>query len=232
MNAESTPLQPRLTRAEYWLLETAVVSGIPFCFLPYEHYSGRMTLDAMFNKTGHGLRQAELLETLVGLVNDGLIVASADGERIWAPQRDEIAQALVTWIEYSKYRDRVCYRLTAKGAAVWEAFAAPDWELFLDESRWSDAGEMHTVHAVSKPRLQSYLEDRAALLSRTGIEISNLQIEELTPFEATYWKTLPQGFKATYHLPEPPDDAPSRDTVEWLADCQLMTIRDEWYRWR
>ncbi|MFO1023515.1 MAG: hypothetical protein U0903_22890 [Planctomycetales bacterium] len=78
-------MHPRLTRAEYWLLETSVDSGTPLDWLCAENYIAfpdGWDIERQFNKPSHGLTRAELIHTLVEMFNHGWIEARRNDQII------------------------------------------------------------------------------------------------------------------------------------------------------
>jgi len=65
----------RLTRGEYWLLETVVQEYCPLCFLNPEAYDTPDGIELMFNKPGHGLSGLDLIETLSRLSAGGTLMS-------------------------------------------------------------------------------------------------------------------------------------------------------------
>ncbi len=81
---------PRLTRGEYWLLESVVRGGMAIGWLDWPG------LEECLNKPGHGLDRPTLVETLWRLFSDGLISASrqdSSGE-VSQPDREAIEASL------------------------------------------------------------------------------------------------------------------------------------------
>jgi len=117
--------EPRLTRAEYWILESAGESFRPPSLLVSED------IEAHYNKPGHGLDRLALVDTLDRLVSGGLIgfadIRGAQNFEVpFTGQRDRprIEAALA-----ESHPDKFTYYgLTAEGGRVWEAFARPDWD--------------------------------------------------------------------------------------------------------
>ena len=60
-------MEPRFTRGEYWLLETAVEHRLPVSVLTASN------LEEILNKIGHRLTRDALIDTLYRLVTSGLI---------------------------------------------------------------------------------------------------------------------------------------------------------------
>jgi hypothetical protein len=82
------------------------------------------------------------------------------------------------------------YGLTALGGAAWEERAQPDWSRFIDDS--SD-GDFRCVEGADLERLRRCIEWREPDYELVGEPV----FERLRPFQATYWKALPEGFRAT-----------------------------------
>jgi hypothetical protein len=228
-------MEPRLTRGEYWILETAVDAGIPLCFLSDEHYEEPDGLELMFNKPGHGLDCDALVSTLTTLFQNGLIEAKRNDEPCHLDEsgiRDAIE-------EKSPLNNPSCtyYRLKLHGAAVWEQFAAPQWERFiLEEFQCSwDENENEPCPGVATCmtpwRLRKYLEN--LYLAGREVDATSVEIKECGPWRATYWKELPLGHQARFNWRRVDGESSvaSRE-LYWMAFGGFCEFRDEWYRWR
>jgi hypothetical protein len=210
-------MEVRLSRAEYWLLETVVTFTTPL------HYLVAENLEQILNKPTHGLPAQRLIDVLAGLFDRGWI--EADGfEDETAPRpldRQEIARALaqpVGGTTEGKWR----YQLTAAGGAVWESFAAPDWDRFLDIGIGmpEDGGEFI---GASEKRLRRYL----ALVHHQGYRVvpGSEQWDVVRPWQATYWKELPAGHRVRFSFTY--DDR----TPRWDGIPHEVILLTEWYRW-
>jgi hypothetical protein len=205
-------MEPRLTRGEYWLLETAVQYRIPSCCL------GRSPkgVEEQFNKPGHGMDRALLIESLARLRDDGLIdfARCEDVEkRIWL-SNEGIADAL------SERRPQpaaqyTIYGLTGVGGACWEAFARPNWEQFVHEE-FDDEAKDGVLTCMSETHLNRHLRD----MNAAYVLLDNLvNIEPIGEWQATYWRSLLSGYRAT---------------VGWSAirrGFRFFERRRTWYRW-
>ena len=220
--------QPRLTRGEYWLLETVVDLRVPLHFLEADGYSENSSIELMFNKPGHGLARAQLLECLHDLFHGGLIAVStfAD-EPPWLPTDEQMAAALC-----AKRSDKsaLYYGLTEKGGAVWETFAVPDWDRFILED-FDNENHTGKVMCATLWRLERYLGYFGLNLLDQTIDSDTVQIQDCGPWQATYWKQLPQGFCARFACGWT-ERGINRDQMKWLAFGGLCAFRDGWYRWR
>jgi hypothetical protein len=100
--------------------------------------------------------------------------------------------------------------MTARGGARWEAMAKPDWSRFLDELTGIDPDEVE-VSGPDRDRLASHLRQYTLSALVPGSE----RWEELIPWEATYWKTMPRGYRVTVAWQrEAPSKVPDWDAFE------------------
>ena len=92
-------------------------------------------------------------------------------------------------------RENGFYRLTAQGGRLWEGLFAADWQRFhdcwftiLDEHR-----QLLEFCCSSKHTLAQFLSAHP--------ELATSQPETLSCWPATYWKTLPAGFRIRQTVP-------------------------------
>ena len=215
---------PRLTRGEYWLLETAVEMKIPLRFL----HPKTCSIEELFNKPGHGLNQAQLVATLVELRDAGLIDVSDGSSQRQSPPTE--AQVVAAINSGDRGHGSLLYELTQQGAIAWEAFAAPDWNQLIGEEYDIDTAE---VTSANRARLETYLDYLGLIYPAFQVQIdgSSARIQELTPWQATYWKTLPKGFSATFCIAWSEGEV-RNDKLSWLAFGGACDYRENWYRWR
>jgi hypothetical protein len=233
MEKERTQLDPSLTRAEYWLLEAAVEAVLPI--------AGLMNGDAADQayKTDHHVGRDELVDALERLFQTGLIV----GELLedFSPPPKPQNMILSRWqIEEELNRPRiqtawvdgydplaVYYRLTPKGGSVWEAFARPNWELFLGGFCGELSGRRLSYGYAASPnkdRIRSYLE--GVHWFGWDVDIQSARWRTIRSWPATYWKVLPTveyvRFRITSVAPE----------INWGKIPGSYLELNEWYRWR
>ena len=151
-------MEPRFTRGEYWILETVVESLFPVSGLIDSDF------EVSLNKKGHGLTRASLVETLHQLISSGLIYAESEvGGFISTHQQIERALNERGW-EVDLINGKTImhyYGLTQEGGAQWEAFAAPNWQRYIDaSSRLTDdrEGIIWEVICADKDWLERYFE--------------------------------------------------------------------------
>lgn len=232
--ATAYSMEPRLTRGEYWLLETSVDTYYPMSYLCSERYSEPDGLEQVFNKPGHGLDRSRLIATLAALFRDGLIEALRDDEACFLDE-SQISDALNEKRPLENLENPAAwtrYRMTPQGAAVWEAFAAPQWDQFILDERvlTLDVHEMHPGSAtcISRWRLQQYLE--SIYLADCEIDADSVDVKECGEWSPTYWKALPSGYQAQFQWRMGTQQA--EDRLHSLAFAGFCKMRDGWYRWR
>jgi hypothetical protein len=188
---------PRLTRGEYWLMETMVKYRIPAGFL------GRDDLGMIFNKQPHGLSQDELLATVSELSRQGLVsytVRHDETERQFS-STDQIRAALAE--KFRPGKAKTYLRLTSEGARVWEAFAAPRWDEYISDTYGFDESlgkETEELICPNLSRLQRFFKSRYPWLYQ--IETMQVRWDKLEPWQATYWKTFPTAHRVRFVVPD------------------------------
>lgn len=181
----------RLSRGEYWLLESVVEFGFSLSLLVDPE------LDQALNKTAHGLSRDELFETLLRLVHNGWIKLSAydEPERLnHHDVRTILERELTLPRDPSQYS--VGFKLTALGGTTWESFAHPTWKRFV---RFDDEEDGYRSYCgVDRKQIESYLR------YAEGIEFirvpGDITWEELSPFDALYWKQMDNGYRVRFPI--------------------------------
>ena len=204
-------LNPRLTRGEYWLLDVAVELRTQIRSLVHPQ------IEEFFNRQGHGLDRQELIGVLTRLFDNDLIEATHLDEDATSSMSG--AQIEAAMEEEDRWH-ATCYGLTATGGQLWEAFAAPSWNRYLDESsRYSEHDEdtMQICLTSANPDLiHSRISSLPVAAQATAIT------ETLTPWRTTYWKTLPIGYCVSLTV----DSAWCED-----YDSRRSWQRPRWYDW-
>ncbi|MFO1023514.1 MAG: hypothetical protein U0903_22885 [Planctomycetales bacterium] len=85
--------------------------------------------------------------------------------------------------------ERTYYRLTLLGGTIWEAFATPNWEWYLQEDISTEISAPSYLTGMTEWRVRHYLEN----LHLMGYEVDpgTIRWETVGEWEATYWKSLP-----------------------------------------
>lgn len=219
---------PRLTRGEYWLMETVVEHAVPLAFL-WGYRS-----EEIFNKPGHCLSRRGLVGGLRRLSVRGLIEFLrfvGDREVPFAPTGEEIETSLD---EQGPGGSPSCcyYRLTADGGAVWEAFARPDWSRYISQQGTGPGrGKWEAGYCLcaDRARLQRYLDG----LHWVGLIVDPDSVEwgTIRPWRATYWKELPTAYTVSFRRREDAPGPESRARDEFLH-WYTYVYSARWYSWR
>ncbi len=203
-----------MDRAEYWLLDTAVDTKYPLDWLVAED------IEIVFNRSGHGLTPNELLTLLTRLFAHGDLLAQLRiGPETFQPVEPTVEQ--ITSALTGEFR--MDYGLTVQGGARWEAYSAPDWSRYIDAGYFGDSltGE---VAAGTRRAAEQYLA-LEPFISSSSIVPNSVQWETLAPWQATYWKVLPEGHRATFRYVEDTTvrmHDPMRDE-EWMRLLKWYT---------
>jgi hypothetical protein len=196
-----SPENETVDALDLWLLEVVMELPTPLHLLvePNPHIALNMQDDPRFSRE-------ELCERLSLLAERGFVRIHElpDGlEELFAPE--QISRA----IDARRPRSFFGYALTPEGGAIWERHAHPDW------SRYVNAGEEPTppgtpdawvIEAASLEAAEEELRFHEALGDENQPVHESKRGEELTPWQVTYWKTLPRGYRLRYTtVPRPRD---------------------------
>ena len=174
-----------MNKGQYWILNVLVERG---CAI---HLIDSDNVDQHFSP-GHGLDRQELVDTLDSLFQRGDLSAERliDGsDEDFSPTRSEIATALLSKVS------NVTIFLTPQGGALWEEFSAPNWDHYIREEWGED--DWWGASAVECHLAERFL-DTPQVQSR--IVPGTMMWDKPSPWEATYWKTLPAGCRVRFRL--------------------------------
>lgn len=219
-------MEPRFTRGEYWLLETVVDSIFPVSDLMDSDF------EVSLNKKGHGLTRGALIETLHRLISWGLIFAESEaGGLILTPQQIEGALNEPSWDVAPIDHGRITYYgLTPESGAHWEAFAAPDWQKYIDTtSRLTDnrEGIIWEVICADKTWLEEYFESKC-FYEPAEVSLKSVAWDYIAPWDAMYWKQLEGGHRVRF---QEPDETEAQD-AKWYPLPKPEWYRSLWCAWR
>jgi hypothetical protein len=208
-------MEPRLTRGEYWLLNCVVEAGCPVKFLVSDD------IEELFNKRGHLMERQRLIETLCELHSRGWI-KSDRGEIPVLLDSDQIEAALVEEFDSKRDDQGVYFRLTEEGGAAWERFAAPRWDRYL-RTRLSFSKSTGAISGATKWRVEKYL----SLVHHLGtiVDPNSIVRQVLAPYQATYWKTLPIGYRVEYRYSK------HHEQRDWERVPHSLMSLQRWYDW-
>lgn len=140
-----------------------------------------------------------LADAVERLLSSGLLMAEYHGQRIPWENRARIE----SWIAAEPFTsDTVHFGLTPEGGALWERACEADWSRYLN-----GLGSCSTIDVVGEEST-SWMHYEGATWSRVTEYARLYEIDswhtrlraktrELRPWKATYWKTLPSGFRVS-----------------------------------
>jgi hypothetical protein len=187
---------------DYWLLDSVLEQKHALSLL------GMESVEAIFDRPCHGMQRGMLIEKLALLFGQGLLVASSEERGEFTPSADEIAQALDGTLDFD-------YGLTAAGGAAWEAVSKPDWNRFVDGVFGEDSED--EIDSQRRERAgafccadKAHLEKFMETIHLRGIvpHVPSIKWDEVSPWQALYWKQLPHAHRARFigvhgpHVPE------------------------------
>ena len=158
------------------------------------------------------------------LLRQGLVSFATDHNRTECEfsSADEIRNSLAEKVRGGPTKTYL--RLTSEGGRVWEAFAAPRWDVYIselygfDESLSQDIGELI---CTNRRRLQWYFESGYPSLYQ--IDPGRVWWDQLEPWQATYWKILPTAHRMRFGLPD--------GWMELRSPPSQSTSPPRWHRW-
>ena len=163
----------------------------------------------IFNRPHHGFDELELKKALLEL--------SCSGYIIFTDYRDK-SKKLATQNARDLEEDWFI-SLTNKGGVCWEKFYSPEWDKYLvidiDMAAQSNI-ETASITCGSLEMIKMVLEriaGSASILHQT-------EIEAISPWCATYWKTIDQGYIVRIEGTENLSELVSRtfSTVRWKKE--------------
>lgn len=190
-------MAPRLSRGEYWLLTKASEYGLPLHVLglpdgpPWTH----MTMQDALNCRGHGMDTPTLARTVLRLLRRRWIALDV----IEHPTPNSIVPDLAG-IERALHArgpiERVpTYSLTPLGGQVWESFAQPNWDRYIEDCRTDcaegeapdgyDGWERGEVITAERGTLDRYMQ---AVRDEECIVADSESIEVRHDWTYCYWK--------------------------------------------
>ena len=244
-------MEPRFTRGEYWLLETIVEHEFEVCALIDSN------LESFWNKKGHELTRASLIETLHRLISWGLIYAKSE-MRGSISTKEQIELALeerVPWNTHHVFistdgdieivpdeskpprtepidvRKITYYGLTREGGAQWEAFAAPDWQKYIAGSFQPEDEEgeyeMWELICGDKNWLEEYIQSMC-FYDQKEVILESVEWDYVTPWQATYWKRLNGGHRVRCRCRDKSGEGNSKPPPPPFAEY----FHRIWYAWQ
>jgi hypothetical protein len=175
-----------LDSAKYWLLDLVCIGIFPIDILVEED------LTIIVNKvTSHGLDRAEIVDILSSLFQEGMLIAELFEEfrnppvEI-TPSRQQIEDALAKKIY-------IQYGLSSLGGEQWEKLSKPNWNSYI---YCCEPKDVVILEASDRITIEQYL-NLLPYSSKEEVISGSEKWESLVPWQATYWKILPSGWRLT-----------------------------------
>lgn len=183
----------RLSRGEYWLLNHVVDCWFELAGLADHKF---ITID--LNKTHHGLSDGELLDTLDGMFRNGWIKAARIEDAMdasYSPCREEIRNAL-NESDWRMNRETLHFGITPAGGSVWEEFARPNWDRYLQISSFGD--DEYRLTSIHKSIIENYVRYAKECIFEViaGSDIWT----QLTPHLIMDWKKVPSVWELSIRV--------------------------------
>ncbi len=188
-----------MQRSEYWLLDSVIVAPYPVSVLALAPEE----IQGLFRGSFHGMDRDHLTQTILNLWHAGYLTLfdSADiRERTrWLLQPDPALLHAAFMDERDLY-----YAVTDYGASIWEELSHPQWHKFTQTSTINIGVE--TIDGGSK----QIVEELVSLFQcmHRDVVMETIEWTHIQPWMATYWKTLPEGYRVRYHRQEIGQKAP------------------------
>jgi hypothetical protein len=199
-----------MDEAEFWLLDVVVEGRVHLDWLLWDE------LDVALNRPVHGLDPDALLDLVDRLFRGGFIDA---WELRCSDDREDMRRSLDrSEIEAALHGcgPGFAYGMTARGGARWEAVTKPDWSRFIEESAGLDPDEVEAA-GLDRDRVASFIRQHTLW----AVVPDSERWETPIPWEATYWKTFPRGYRVTTGWQR---EAPDKER-DWDAYKRWM----QWY---
>ena len=214
-----------MEKAAYWFLDAVVEYKLPVRILVAQN------LAEVLNRPSHNLDHQSLCALLLQLIQEDYLMIyqyhPRQGREIpFIPSLRDLQEELDT--AESDRQAYLSYGLSSLGGAQWEMLSSPRWDRFISASYGVDPYEAEII-AQDRQLVQRYFELQHYISSAVGAIIpESLQWDSLAPWQATYWKTLPQARRLRFsYYPYTEDrEAPITPTWAWEQFCQMC----EWYQ--
>ena len=129
--------------------------------------------------------------------------------------KEHIKDVILTMAQIQAHLDgklNAFYYLTPQGGAKWEALSHPDWNLY---HRWCFNIENKSEIIGADRQLIEKLLSVSYLHSEIPIPETETW-DEIEPWHATYWKTLPKAYRVSYQSKNFEYSIDSNTSQEWI----------------
>jgi hypothetical protein len=169
-----------MDKSQYWFLDLVVELQDNLKALTHPE------IELLTNRKNHGLSFDEVAEIIYELCQQGDITTLIN--------RQEVELSLTGIKAGLSGEANIYYGLTTQGGAKWEQYSNPNWDRYVDSSLGIDPYEGEII-ATTRELAEKHLwyPDEDCLI-HSGSEVW----EVLSPWQATYWKTLPVGHRVRF----------------------------------
>jgi hypothetical protein len=188
--------EQRKVFAEQWVLEFVIRHSFPIDWFSVDTNAEFRELS---NRSLGILCVADVREALVRLAGAGAVMFRREGDN-----RHSLRHPLDEWelrFELSKGSSSYQYGLTVLGGRLWEARAHPLWDRYVSTTYGYAVAELGrnsaAIAAQSRELAEQYLKWQH-VRHRCSVIPTTVRGEEIAPWRATPWKTLPRGYRLTF----------------------------------
>jgi hypothetical protein len=226
-------MSPRLTRGEYWLLSQAVFrrAYLPLLALPEGPPWHVSTIQQALNTEGHGMDIAELAQSLRRMAQHNWISMGRLIDNDWVPVGCDLADINAALVhQHGSWRNAVFYGLTSRGGHVWELFARPRWDWYLDDHEEgpgddssapaNDGAKSRYVIATDRARLDRYMW---SMHHEVDVVAGSEILSEVPVWQLAYWKAPQTGIRCSFRFRKP-ESKPG-------PPCSTEDHRRRWCDW-
>jgi|GEM_PF-2289070 len=215
-----------MEKIEHSILNTIVESPYPVDILGLEPNTYEVTM----NKPWHSFQIEELAKAFLRLNKLGDIYFYYKNDSIQIrPGLAELKLNLTSGpLKDSKKKGVLYYALTKYGGEKWESYSNPNWAKYIDYfvNHQDDVIEF-IANCSDLSRLDEFILKFSHLVIHDLMMMENTnEMQPLVPFEVTYWKTLPQGFRYSCRLQPRNDSVMKNINVYSMKECEEFLV---WY---
>jgi hypothetical protein len=177
----------RIDARSFWFLDEVVELGLNLAVLCSPD------IEVIVNRPSHGLDEHELAPMLASLCAAGFIEVKGPDDVLARTLReieDAFAVSRCSPVPHTGFQ----YFLTPEGGAAWERLTRPDWSRYFvtalsRQETWIEAASLEAAEG----------EFRWEATDPSHVPVPGSEIRTvMRPWAATYWKTLPIGYKVHF----------------------------------
>ncbi len=234
---------PNLTFNQFRILDVLVTMKEPLeRLIKFKEEDIQFEYSCLFNRRSPSVKAGEMTDLVHGLLKLGMVaieflphpVPSSDFVRPIVCE--STAPSVISNLpHYDDAGRRAMLGLTKAGGYAWEQMANPYWDFYFTKvcDRDFEDDPPYVQEFATRALMLNYLtiDCRELHVVRQG----SVKVEDLNPWQATYWKQLPSGIRLEYALdfdaitPEglpvivdsDIPDSPRRYPLYWYTDPEM-----------